>query len=125
MWKRGRSIIAAAKEDWLLKFSQNIRLVLADDENRSPEHYAIHLDEDEVRSERNTIRLDRQIEDSTLAMACILDYAKIQGAPVICISGRTFVRRSMRRIRQVSPLRRHISSCRLSWLLTTFTSNRP
>jgi len=82
MWKRGRSIIAAAKEDWLLKFSQNIRLVLADDENRSPEHYAIHLDEDEARSEWNTIRLDRKIEDSTLAMACVLDYAKIQGAPI-------------------------------------------
>ena len=66
-----------------MKFSQNIHLVLADDENRSPEHYAIHLDEEEARSEWNTIRLDREIEDSTLAMACILGYAKIQGASII------------------------------------------
>jgi len=40
------------------------------------------LDEDEARSEWNTIRLDREIENSTLAMACILDHAKMQGAPI-------------------------------------------
>jgi len=34
--------------DWLLKFSQNICLLLADDENRLPEHYD-YLDEDEAR----------------------------------------------------------------------------
>jgi len=84
------AIIAAAKGDWLLKFSQNICLVLADDENRSPEHYAIHLDENEARSELNTIRLDRGIEDSTLAMACILDYAKMQGAPITAKSMHTW-----------------------------------
>jgi len=77
------AIIAAAKGDWLLKFSQNMRLVLADDDIGMPEHYAIFLDEDDdERSDWNTIRLDREIENSTLAMACILDYAKQQGAPI-------------------------------------------
>jgi len=71
------AIIAAAQGDWLLKFSQNMRLVLADDDIGMPEHYAIFLDEDDdERSDWNTIQLDREIENSTLAMACILHYAK-------------------------------------------------
>jgi len=65
-----------------LKFSQNIHVVLADNEKRLPEHYAILLDEDKARSDWNTIQLDREIENSTLAMACILDFSKMQGAPI-------------------------------------------
>jgi len=78
------AIIAAARGDWLLKFSQNMHLVLADDDIGMLEHHAIFLgDDDDECSDWNIIRLDRAIANSTLAMACILDYAKMQGAPII------------------------------------------
>ena len=77
------AIIAAARGDWLLKFSQNMHLVLADDDIGMLEHHAIFLgDDDDECSDWNIIRLDRAIANSTLAMACILDYAKMQGAPI-------------------------------------------